>query len=961
MYSFKNSGLDGAGFQNVIDVDPFNGNNLIIGCDVAGFHYSRARGGAWKTGNRGLSLLSQMKIAAVQYSPVTQDKLYGVTGNKGAGGGFLVSVDGGRSWEVRSNVPQFSGGNTGSGFPTLPTPHPRSTGDLIALDTAGGRIYVGTFSQGVMRSDDDGYTWPVTVALGAGTKYIRTIALDPSDTSVLYVGTHGDGAWRITGANTGSPVTTQLVNAPVTVEGLKYIGTTLYAVCGAYGVFRVTSNGDTWTALNSGVDLTTSKWMSVNGHTSAGQDVIYIGCATPEKVPQGGGVAFAKAILKSVDSGATWTPITFDPAYVHTNYIGADGNPGQRDWWLPQTVSSILIHRNTFVAAHIAIDPQNTNRIYVSGRSGGWRSDDAGLNWYPMVQGLAVTINRGVAVDPNDANKVWIASTDWVIIKSTDKARNIIQDKPGPNTGYDLAFDTPTSRMYAAFGHRDENQNGKVYSKLYSATKWTDELIDAPPGFPLVVDSFDRTVSGGWGTPDTGPAYTHNTPASFAVSPTDGGQIALSGNQNLYALSTLGLDDVTAYCTVSWSALAAGGASQAELTIRQQATTTFYGFRVRNTTDGNITLVIRKNVSGTSTTIVNKSNLISGYAPGEIIHLRVNCLGTSPTTLRAKAWREGDDEPEEWNLETTDSEAVLQAAGDVTVRAISDSGYTANATYSYRSVEFMQIGEGGSGGRRPFGIAVGRDGSNNVVVLAALEQNGIWRKVSGTWTQLATTAMTTAQVAKMSPFSWIPGSQYVFLYDRASGVWRSSDYGATWSLIWNAVNNVEMSGYIAAMYSDPTVLWVTKSDGLYKLEGVDTGTSVGSGITSTLVAAVPRPGALAVSTDDIIYCTSKIGTGLATGENPGLYRSTDGGDTWQDVSDSTYQAIAGYPFRLAVGPDHSLQVSLNGNGVLTGVFIGDKLKTWNGSAWQNSVAKRWDGTDWVPYPVKTWDGSQWEL
>lgn len=961
MYSFKNSGLDGAGFQNVIDVDPFDGNNLIIGCDVAGFHYSKARGGAWKTGNRGLSLLSQMKIAAVKYSPVTQNKLYGVTGNKGAGGGFLVSVDGGRSWEVRSNVPQFSGGNTGSGFPTLPTPHPRSTGDLIALDTAGGRIYVGTFSQGVMRSDDDGYTWPVTVALGAGTKYIRTIALDPSDTSVLYVGTHGDGAWKITNAHTGTPTATQLVNAPATVEGLKYIGTTLYAVCGAYGVFRVTAGGDTWTALNSGVDLTTSKWMSVAGHVSGSQDIIYIGCATPEKVPQGGGVAFAKAILKSVDSGATWTPITFDPAYVHTNYIGADGNPGQREWWLPQTVSSILIHRNTFVAAHIVIDPQNTNRIYVSGRSGGWRSDDAGLNWYPMVQGMAVTINRGVAVDPNDANKVWIASTDWVIIKSANKARDIVQDKPGPNTGYDLAFDATNSRLYAAFGHRDENQNGKVYSKLYSATKWTDELIDAPPGFPLVVDSFDRTVSGGWGTPDTGPTYTHNTPASFAVSPAGGGQITLSGNQNLYALSTLGLDDVTAYCAVSWSVLSAGAASQAELTIRQQATNTFYGFRVRNTTDGNITLVIRKNVSGTSTTIVNKSAFITGYAPGEIIHLRVNCLGISPTTLRAKAWRDGDDEPEEWTLDTTDSEAVLQAAGDVTVRAISDSGYTANATYSYRAVEFMQIGEGGSGGRRPFGIAVGRDGSNNVVILAALEENGIWRKVSGTWTQLATAAMTTPQTAKMSPFSWIPGSQYVFLYDRASGVWRSSDYGATWSLIWNVTNNVEMSGYVAAMYNDPTVLWVTKSDGLYKLEGVDTGTSVGVGITSTLIAAVPRPGALAVSTDDIIYCASKIGTGLATGQNPGLYRSIDGGDTWQDVSDATYQAIAGYPFRLAVGPDHSLHASLNGNGVLTGVFIGDKLKTWNGSSWQNAVAKRWDGTDWVPYPAKTWDGSQWEM
>lgn len=962
MYSFKNSGLDGAGFQNVIDVDPFDGNNLIIGCDVAGFHYSKVRGGAWKTGNRGLNQLSQMKVAAVKYSPVTQNKVYAAAGNKGAGGGFLISTDGGRSWTVQSTTPQFSGGNTGSGFPNLPTPHPRSTGDLIALDTAGGRIYVGTFSQGVMRSDDDGATWPITVALGAGTKYIRTIALDPSDTSVLYVGTYGDGAWKITDANTGSPTATQLAGAPAEVEALKYIGTTLYAACGGSGIYRVTGAGATWTALNTGVDIATSKWMSVAGHVDGGQDIIYVGCAYPEKVPQGGGIAYAKAILKSVDSGASWTPITFDPAYVHTNYIGADGNPGQREWWLPPTTSSILIYRNAYVAAHIVIDPNNTNRIYVAGRSGGWRSDDAGLNWYPIVQGLAVTINRSVAIDPNDANKMWIASTDWVVIKSNDKGMTVVQDRPGPNTGYDLMVDQPTSRVYAAFGHRDLNQNGKIYSKLYNDAVWTDELIDAPPGFPLLVDSFNRTASNGWGTPDVGPAYTHNTASAFAVAPGSGGSITLSAaSQNFYALSTLGLADITGYCELSWSALSAGGASQAEMTVRQQSANTYYGFRVRNTTDGNIALVVRKNVSGTATTISNKTNLISGYVPGEAIYLRVNCLGFSPTTLRAKAWRAGEDEPEEWSIETSDSEAVLQASGDVTLRAQSDSGYTANATYTYRSVEIMQVGVGGSEGNRPFGVAVGRDGSNNVVVLAALEAKGVWRKVSGTWTQLGTTAMTLPQTAKMTPFSWVPGSQYVYLYDRAAGIWRSDDYGATWTLIWNAVNNVEMSGYIAAVPGDTTVLWVAKSDGLYKLTNADIGSSVGSGIVATLVTDVPRPGPVAVGADGAIYCTSKIGTGLAAGQNPGLYRSTDAGLTWNDISDATYQAIAGFPFRLAVGPDDSLHVSLNGNGVLSGVFVGGSLKTWTGGAWQDAVAKRWDGTDWVAYPMKYWDGSQWKV
>lgn len=959
LFRFHNSGLEGAGFNNVIAINPFDTNRLVIGCDVAGFHYSSARGGGWVTGNRGLSSLSQIKVASLLFSPTVAGKLYAATGNKGVGGGLLVSLDNGRSWEVRSTTPQFSGGNTGTSFP-LPSPHPRSTGNLIVQDSSG-RIYVGTFNQGVMRSDDDGTTWPVTVTFGSGDTYVRSIVLDPSDPTKLYVGTYSKQAWRIDGVNGLTPTTTLLTNAPADVEEFFTIGSNLYAACGGYGIYSVTSQGAVWTTLNNGIDLTTSKWISGTGYFNGTADTIYVGCAYPFKIPQGGGIAYAKSIMMSTDSGANWSAITLDPSKVHTNIIGEDGKPSTKQWWLPQTVSSILIHRNTYVAASIVIDPTNHQRLYVAGRSGAWRSDDGGVNWYPIVQGLAVTINRAVIPEYSTPSKIWIASTDWVIIKSQDYASSVIQDRPGPNTGYDLFYDRLSSRVYAAFGHRDINQNGKIFSKLYADTKWTDERIDVPPGVTTLEDAFGRTVSGGWGTPDYGPAYTHNNPSAFSTNGTYG-VIQLTGsNQNYSASSAVNLQDLTSYCEVSWDNLSVVAATQAELTVRQTAINNFYGFRIRNTTDGNISLVIRKVVAGTSTTLGNKLGAILSYTVGDVAYMRINCYGTNPTNLMAKIWVDGEDEPDSWLVTITDSEPTLQTSGAVSVRAISDASYALTTHYSYRRVEFVQHGVGGSGGRRPFGVAVGRDGSNNVVILAAVEESGIWRRVgAGAWSLVGAPAMSGSQLSKAAVFSWPHATPYVFLYDRATGVWRSTNYGANWTQIWASPSDQEMTGYVAASPSDPSILWVSKLNSLYKLTNAIAGTSVGTDITATLVSEVSRAGALTIGHDDAIYCTSKVGTGLALGEDPALFVSRDGGATWNNIADRTYASVANYPYRIAVATDGRLYLSLNGNGVMVGEPVSSNVKAWDGSVWQFGVPRVWDGVSWKPHLLKYWDGSQWK-
>jgi hypothetical protein len=43
-------------------------------------------------------------------------------------------------------------------------------------------------------------------------------------------------------------------------------------------------------------------------------------------------------------------------------------------------------------------------------------------------------------------------------------------------------------------------------------------------------------------------------------------------------------------------------------------------------------------------------------------------VGTNPTTIRLKAWADGQAEPSAWQYTTTDSDASLQVAGAVGLR-----------------------------------------------------------------------------------------------------------------------------------------------------------------------------------------------------------------------------------------------------------------------------------------------------
>ena len=64
------------------------------------------------------------------------------------------------------------------------------------------------------------------------------------------------------------------------------------------------------------------------------------------------------------------------------------------------------------------------------------------------------------------------------------------------------------------------------------------------------------------------------------------------------------------------------------------------------------------------------------YAAGDRLNVRLQTIGTSPTTLNLKVWKVGTPEPAAWQRTATDSTSALQGAGGIGLRAYLSSSAT---------------------------------------------------------------------------------------------------------------------------------------------------------------------------------------------------------------------------------------------------------------------------------------------
>ena len=211
--------------------------------------------------------------------------------------------------------------------------------------------------------------------------------------------------------------------------------------------------------------------------------------------------------------------------------------------------------------------------------------------------------------------------------------------------------------------------------------------VTSPPGpaAPFAADAFGRTVSGGWGTADTGGAWTVTGGATGASVSGGVGRLTMTapGSQPTAFLGTTSTDTDLRVST-SVDKVATGGGTYLSVVGRRVGTAGDYRLKLRVQSTGVVATSLVRTVSGTETVLASGTVAGVTYAPGQVLNVRLQVIGTGTTSLAAKVWPSTSSEPAAWQLTAGDTTLALQAAGSLgLVGYLSASSTNAPVTASF--------------------------------------------------------------------------------------------------------------------------------------------------------------------------------------------------------------------------------------------------------------------------------------
>lgn len=202
----------------------------------------------------------------------------------------------------------------------------------------------------------------------------------------------------------------------------------------------------------------------------------------------------------------------------------------------------------------------------------------------------------------------------------------------------------------------------------------------------IVSDSFTREIADGWGTADTGGAWTvDGTAANWDVTGGVGTIVPAAGSSYTAYLGTVSETDVSARLKASVDKDWADGLMNVAIILRRvDANNLIMGYVQLNTT-GSINLRIRKILAGVSSVVSTAYDFGLSLEVGQEFMIQMQADGTA---MRLKAWLATEPEPSEYQLETSITDSALQAAGSVGIRVFLDgSGTNHPVTYSIDDLE----------------------------------------------------------------------------------------------------------------------------------------------------------------------------------------------------------------------------------------------------------------------------------
>ena len=301
------SGPGGGGWIEAIAFDPADPNTLYVGCDVGGFYVSTDLGRTFEVRNNGLR---NYFVESIAVDP--RDSRIILLGTEG---GIYRTDDGGRNWQwVREGFPPVQRWSFSApiGAVVFDPQDPRVAYAGIGRPRNGGG------GQGaVYRSDDGGASWRNTSAgqLPASA-CVGDIELKPGDSRTVLVATdngiyRSDDAgqtWRSSSAGLPHLYVEELAFAP-SAPDVVYASLHTTARQGQAwdgGVFRSDDAGRTWRAVNGeGMPKRLGAAEQPYQMTSGIQEL----CVDPrdaDTVYAGSTAWVSSSVYKTTDAGKTW-------------------------------------------------------------------------------------------------------------------------------------------------------------------------------------------------------------------------------------------------------------------------------------------------------------------------------------------------------------------------------------------------------------------------------------------------------------------------------------------------------------------------------------------------------------------------------------------------------------------------------------------------------------------------------
>jgi len=395
---------DSSCMRIIEDNDRGEGRNFLISQPVnAGTYYIAVKGYSSYTGSYILHTLyghdlgwqdmglygGQMQAIAID--PVEPNTLFA---GSGKGDGLFKSTNGGETWQ------------TVAGF--------RNQSILdISFDPADHRtIWVATFWY-VYKSEDGGSTW-IRFDPGRqdGYSYYWSLAIDPSDSNTVYVGTAGydasddyarvykttDGGatWQATSLIADHNVVGFAINPQNTQE--------IWAVTGPIwvtegSIYRSQDGGASWSEINTGFEPGWFYSVVINPQNPS---IVYVGGEN--------------GLYRTRDGGESWSQL--EPNYGCRGLALAPGNPNTvYAGWIENSaaISKSTDGGDTWVTYRIAplesvcltVHPQNSQVLYGGDvNEGVYKSTDGGATWHTINQGIKANHVFASAVSPGGKHLV---------------------------------------------------------------------------------------------------------------------------------------------------------------------------------------------------------------------------------------------------------------------------------------------------------------------------------------------------------------------------------------------------------------------------------------------------------------------------------------------------------------------------------------------------------------------------